>query len=229
MPQPRKTAHLSDSVHQRLNVYALAASVAGVGMLALAKPAEAKIVYTPAQTTFTGPDSYYLDLNHDGITDFTFQFRQTPYQNGSWLLVRPTGKNGVGGFFAWAYRLQTGALIGPKQSFRGSVIAGNTSGRSVEGYWYLGTGSPAQGYLGLKFKIHGKTHYGWARLAVKQTPRVGSSIFTTVLRGYAYETIANKGIIAGKTHGKDVVTVQDATLGHLARGASGLSAWRRKD
>jgi hypothetical protein len=33
-------------MHHQLNMYALAASVAGVGVLALAQPAEAKILYT---------------------------------------------------------------------------------------------------------------------------------------------------------------------------------------
>ena len=45
MKRFRKTAKLSESIHQQLSMYALAASAAGVGMLA--QPAEAKIVYTP--------------------------------------------------------------------------------------------------------------------------------------------------------------------------------------
>jgi len=50
---------------------------------------------------------------------------------------------------------------------------------------------------------------------------------SATLTGYAYETIPGKAIITGKTHGPDVITLQDASLGHLARGASGLSAWRQ--
>ena len=45
-PLPRKTVSLSDSQQQRLSVYAVAASAAGVGVMALSQPAEAKIVYT---------------------------------------------------------------------------------------------------------------------------------------------------------------------------------------
>ncbi len=41
----RKPSTLSESLQRHLNAYALAASAAGVGMLALAQPAEAKIVY----------------------------------------------------------------------------------------------------------------------------------------------------------------------------------------
>jgi hypothetical protein len=44
----RKTAKLSESVHHQLNMYALAATAAGVGMLAFVQPSEAEIVYTPS-------------------------------------------------------------------------------------------------------------------------------------------------------------------------------------
>jgi len=46
----RKRGTLSSSLEHRLNSYALAASAAGVSFLALAQPAEAKIVYTPEHT-----------------------------------------------------------------------------------------------------------------------------------------------------------------------------------
>ena len=68
---PRSPSKLSDSVHLQLSAYALAAGAAGVGMLALAQPAEAKIVYTKTHMVIAGAEQYYLDLNHDKITDFT--------------------------------------------------------------------------------------------------------------------------------------------------------------
>jgi hypothetical protein len=68
--EPRKTANLSESLHQQLNMYALAASAAGVSVLSLAQPAEAKIVYTNAHVALQNPASFALDLNHDGIIDF---------------------------------------------------------------------------------------------------------------------------------------------------------------
>jgi hypothetical protein len=67
--------------------------------------------------------------------------------------------------------------------------------------------------------IEGKSHYGWARMSVE----IKGTNLTATLTGYAYETIPNKPIIAGKTHGKD-----EATLGHLATGASAIPAWRAK-
>jgi hypothetical protein len=72
--------------------------------------------------------------------------------------------------------------------------------------------------------IEGCFHYGWARLTVttQQTE------LTAALTSYAYETIPGKGIVAGKTKGPDVVDREPATLGHLARGGSSLSDWRRQ-
>jgi hypothetical protein len=103
-------------------------------------------------------------------------------------------------------------------------------------------------YLGLKFRIKSKIHYGWARLNVA----VGHSRITATLTGYAYEAIANKPIIAGQTAGQtagqikepdeidnspeqpnpaalSVPTPESATLGALAMGAPGLSIRRRRD
>ena len=78
--QPRTASKLCQSTQQLLNSYALAASAAGVGMLALTLPAEAKIVYTPTHHIIKKGISYHLDLSHDGKTDFALERRaaQTP-------------------------------------------------------------------------------------------------------------------------------------------------------
>jgi len=55
---------------------------------------------------------------------------------------------------------------------------------------------------------------------------VGNGKITATLTGYAYESVPGKPIITGKTKGPDVATVQPASLGHLAAGASGIPAWR---
>jgi hypothetical protein len=68
---PRTPCILSDSIHHQLNMYALAATAAGIGMLALARPAEAKVIYTKTHLVIAGAEHYYLDLNHDKVTDFT--------------------------------------------------------------------------------------------------------------------------------------------------------------
>jgi hypothetical protein len=93
-----------------------------------------------------------------------------------------------------------------------------------------------RGYLGLKFFIQGKAHYGWARLNVTIIPG-GGGIYG-LLTGYAYETIANKTILAGKTKGdENEIDSSPAdlsndvpnplTLGRLARGAAELATSRK--
>ena len=67
---PRRPAVLSESTQRRLGMYALAAGAAVVGMVALAQPAEAKIVYTPKRVQLQLGNPYPIDLNHDGTPDF---------------------------------------------------------------------------------------------------------------------------------------------------------------
>ena len=68
--RPRKTANLSESILQQLNMYAFAATAAGGGVLALAKPAQGKINYTSTHHVITQNHRYKLDLNHDEVADF---------------------------------------------------------------------------------------------------------------------------------------------------------------
>ena len=69
----RKTGKLRQSAQHDLTVYALAAGAAGVGVLALAQPSTAEIIYTSAHQTIRPNHRFAIDLNHDGITDFTIQ------------------------------------------------------------------------------------------------------------------------------------------------------------
>jgi hypothetical protein len=96
---PRITTKLSASLHKRLSSYAVAASATGVGMLALAAPSEAEIVYTHPHHVIVidHGHSYNLDLNHDGITDFTLQVTTHFYTSTfiSVLSALPAAGNGV--------------------------------------------------------------------------------------------------------------------------------------
>ena len=84
LPGPRKTANLSEPVQQQFNRYAVAAIAAGVSVMALAEASDAEVVYTPVYKVIKAGTNYDLDLNHDGITDFTLRImQQTP--------IRPSG------------------------------------------------------------------------------------------------------------------------------------------
>jgi hypothetical protein len=220
-------------------MYALAASAAGVGVLALAQPAEAKIVYTKAHRVFSTSKEFFIDLNHDGIHDFGFTWSVfgTEHHTSSVLRIDARQNSFVNSNKFCAAALPPGVEIGPKQQFQNKLgdlydqrVTHFTS-TTTKSYcpWKAGTSA----YLGLKFAINGKTHFGWAR--VKSEAFKGDSI----LLGYAYETIANKPIVAGRTRGPDTLSsdastavaspAKPATLGTLATGANGLSAWRRKE
>src|SRR5215471_858007 len=80
--RPRATVELSKSLNHQLNTYALAAGAAGVTALCSPQAAQAKIVYTPAHMNIPLNIYVLLDLNHDGIPDFTLHNVYTHYSNG---------------------------------------------------------------------------------------------------------------------------------------------------
>ena len=254
-PGPRKTANLSNSLHQRLNIYALAAGATGVGVSALVQPASAKIVYTPANVTIQG--SVPLDLDHNGVIDFYLWHSDT--NNGSTvasflaIYPNPAGCAAIGtalGNFRNAVAIEKGARIAHDWKFinpdigamavHSKVPHGSYSTTNWKGRWADEGKGLQNRYLGLKFKIRGQTHFGWARVTVTTSP--GKFSFTAKLTGYAYETIPNKAILAGRTKGPEdesrleepnpsaptVPTSEPATLGALAVGAPGLSIWGRE-
>jgi hypothetical protein len=236
--QPSKTppSH-SDSLHQRLSVYALAAGAAGVGVLALAQPVEARIVFTPIHHVIGKNGKYKLDLNHDKMADFILSNKHGCNTDFCYdfLSAIPAGDNGVEGTNPEAFALKRGMQIGPKAPFSGQFMASSESGQGTNGRWL----NVKNGYLGLKFQIKGKTHFGWARLTVQV---LGGGLIRATLTGYAYETIANKPIIAGRTKEPDdrnsaelpnpatrpAPALKPATLGLLAMGVHGLPIWRRE-
>lgn len=234
-PRQGKPSAVSESLHSRLNMYALAASAAGVSVLALAPTAQAKVVYTPTHQVIGRNGVYNLDLNGDGTVDFLIQ----QWNYGNWasnnqLFADAAVGNHVQGAGFRAAALSAGASIGPSQTFIGggsngevmlSITHFTTGGTSfVHGFWV----NVKNRYLGLQFKIAGETHYGWARLTVTRE----AFKFTATLTGYAYETSPNTAIKAGQTTGgaadaarvnstifDDADTPRTKSLGELALGA----------
>jgi len=261
----RGPSKLSKPLHQRLNKYALAAGAAGVSALALTTRAEAKIVYTPAHVrlqVLTPP--FPLDLNHDGIVDF-YILHSFSHFGGVHFLAACQLPNSYHGPFCFNRNAQSSNVIresvsmgrdfdaalrygakiqrddrfitsGPERLASFCCYSGRSSFISWFGPWANGGKGVKNRYLGLKFKIKGQFHFGWARLTVTTT----SDNFIAILTGYAYETIPGKAIVAGKTKGPDddiaeessatpMPVPEPATLGALAMGAPGLSIWRRED
>jgi hypothetical protein len=233
-PRTRKiSVNLSESISRQLNMYALAAGAAGVGVLALAQPSQAKIVYTPTHKRILINQPLYVDLNHDGIRDFSFEayvIGSSSHRPSSADLTVVGWNQGDevvgyrGSFRAYASALRAGARIGPRKAFISDMPATMADARYSRyfGPWANGGKGVRNRYVGFKFVIKGKDHFGWARWNVRAYyDSHGHPTVSALLTGYAYETIPNKPIIAGKTQGSDAV-VEPATLGHLAAGAPGL-------
>jgi hypothetical protein len=265
--EPRKTrnqSQLSAKLEKNLWAYAALASAAGIGMLASAPTAEAKIVYTPVNAAL--PPEYALDLNHDGIVDFYLDPGKTASVGGSnrasYLEVchiagqcvqsssslQPNKDNTVRIFSSGAAALPADAKIADGEKFQAPGFAAGLLGRDYysrssntaqfwKGPWANGGKGSTNRYLGFKFKIDGQFHYGWARLSVS-TPAHGP--YKATLTGYAYETIPNKGIVAGQESGPAEIgeninkvnptsAFRSASLGLLGLGAAGLLIWRKKE
>jgi hypothetical protein len=216
-PRPRKTAEtLPAHLHQRLTAYALTAGATGVTLLALAKPSEAEIVYTPADQTIGRNGSYNLDLNHDGITDFRLSELakkgllggQSSTQS---LVVKGVANNRVNcvypyclSTFIYAAALRPGSEIGLAQAQHGwlpgfAQMAAEQR-RNGNVYYFDSWNNATNHYLGLRFQIDGETHFGWARLTVKFHAGLPQDrTWEAHLTGYAYETIVDQSIKAGQT------------------------------
>jgi hypothetical protein len=232
---PRRAFALSDSLNRRLNGYVLAASAAGVSVLALSTASAAKVVYTETnQVTHIGYP-IYIDLNHDGITDFLLRTNFYFGSSGTDISLSAVGNanNRVAGgrfsrssyFLSAAYALPAGARIGPKRNFSVpfpflamEIFSAPNSSDSDLGAWAGGRKGVKDRYLGFKFVIRGEVHYGWARLSVSLGHQRHFDDVSGALTGYAYETVAGKPIVAGQTTVPDVITVQSTTLGALALG-----------
>jgi hypothetical protein len=238
---PRTPARLSDSLYRRLNLYALAASAAGVGLLSpQALPAE--IVYSPANVLIHTDETVPLDLNNDGLVDFELKdhsFKSTFGGGAGTLSALPAQPgNEIWGHAAYglhvASALFRGAPVGTTGHFySGGKLMANIEVNAGRGLFISGScawawGNVTNRYLGLKFTINGQTHYGWARLSVGCNS--GSVTVSATLTGYAYETVANRPILTGQTQGRNddvsplvtgTATIgEPATLGRLALGAA---------
>jgi hypothetical protein len=211
-PRRGNPSEVFQFIQTRLNTYALAASAAGVGVLALAQPTQASVVYTPTHQVIGANGVYNLELAGDGAVNFLIQEWVSGFTSNNALLCDAAIGNGVVGKAHFASALSAGASIGPNQKFVAggnngevmfSVTHTTTNGTSfVHGVW----ANVRNRYLGLKFQFSGETHYSWARVSVKRV----ANHFTAVLTGYAYETTPNTAIVAGQTSGNAVDSSGDA-------------------
>jgi hypothetical protein len=195
-------------VHQGPNRFAIA-TILAVGLLAFAWPAEAQIIYKSVNITISD-GSYNLDLNNDGVTDFTISAsdpteRCGHNQFGEFASIEEMPASGNAAIIG---PLTKGELIGPSETYDGSevqlaslsycdgqVFGGGNWLKKFSYSRYVGR----EGYLGLMFQMDGETYYGWAQLVVTVVSIMPEAQLSVTLRGYAYETIPGMSINAGQT------------------------------
>lgn len=227
----REQKQLNARLERDLLWYTTAASAACAGVLLSAMPAQGEII-TATHTVIPARHKVQIDLNNDGIPDFTVSnYRFCTDICGRTLRALPSGGNAIAGVpkflgLEYADALKPGSKIGSTVEFKGKLMAASGTEYGYIGSWL---GDVSNRYLGIKFLIKGQVHYGWARLNVIS----GAGKIAAVVTGYAYETVANRPIIAGRMKGGEEA---DATisphitvpmLGMLARGAPSLTLWRR--
>lgn len=205
-----KQHEIFEFIRQRPRFLALAMAAA-LAITITAVPAKAEIVYTSANVTIIRIGSVKIDLNHDGITDFTIESDSggCAGTGSNWGMVEvyPAQGNGIVAKNMFALALPSGVRISSSQPFyyAGAFLVNYRycvwppGGEYAYGYWL---GKVYNHYLGFKFQINGHTHYGWARLSVTTSSQFGFLVGTvTRLTGYAYETVAGQAITTGQTTG----------------------------
>jgi hypothetical protein len=218
---PQIAQPLSRQLTKRLLAYTTVAGAAA----ACAAHAQAEVVYTPIDRPVHS--NFYIDLNHDGIDDFHIY---SSLLSGSGKVqvfpadgnrVVPDGSEGCFASQKAAAPLPAGTVIGPGKPFQASAtcMAYLPYGASFSyGPWK----EVKHRYLGLAFSIHGKVHFGWARLSLYKF------LFNNTARieGYAYETVPGKPIVAGDEGNSAETSARPASLGALAAGAPALNSPR---
>ncbi len=146
----------------------------------------------------TQAGTYSFDLNNDGINDFELMHMDfdvpaaeadiySSNNSNSEIL----GENDI--YYSYiTYALEENYLIGSTQTTWLSPDGNNWLGKlysNGEAPWQWG--SSTDKYLGLRIKINGEWHYGWARLNI---PVNGANI---TLKDFAYESTAEQPILTG--------------------------------
>ncbi len=248
-----RNVRLVDALEKRVLGYLLAATASSVSILALAKTSDAEVVYTPVNQSIWA-NGGVLDLNNDGIADFTFREQEGSSHTScarelthETYVVPAVRSNAIRGGDS-ASALPSSILVGNNpQKFRqgqqalfaGSGVirwGGCGTSRKTSNFAFGAFANTVNRYLGLQFSVNGATYYGWARVTVTVDP------MRATLTGYAYESNPNTPIFTGNEFGNEskespkprtqtadrpaIPSASPATLGRLAQGVQGLAGWR---
>ncbi|MBI2269974.1 MAG: T9SS type A sorting domain-containing protein [Bacteroidetes bacterium] len=138
-----------------------------------------------------GHYNYFLDLNNDGTKDFEIRhFRPDSTFMAVEIYCKDTNTQILIFSGNEVFQLTTENIVLKSPPFNGTWVCSvfNSSNSAQIVY----SGGSNDFYVGLRIKISGKWHYGWARL---NTPKNFSKI---TIRDYAYNTVADQQILTGQ-------------------------------
>lgn len=187
----------SSKLSKKLLKYSsLSLAIAGVA------DASGQIIYTDVNPDVGGPGvEVYIDFNNDSEWDalITRNLKTPTDQTINALFVAPRDGNAIlgstsiynGSTYRYPFALNSGYIIS----------SGNTNWNSSYYYQSMNWGScnypnsnwcnVTDKFLGIRFKINGNTHFGWARLDV-----INASNW--ILKDYAYNSTPGEPIEAGQ-------------------------------
>jgi PEP-CTERM motif len=219
----------SEGVSKRLTAYALAAGAAGVGVLALAEPAQADIIVVTTPISIVGCCSTdVLTIKGRNVLRFAASFGISHTTFGIFnhnFLVAAGARSGAG---LLPSPLAQEALIGRGGKFVSfpisALLASNFSSRRLGFSSKKGVVGPwanKSGYLGFKFLSNEQTDFGWAHVKVTASTLKGETLY---ISEFAYDTVPGQSIRAGQTN----AIPEPGTLSLLALGAAGLAVLRKR-
>jgi len=203
---------MNKKITQKLAAY----SALAAGVVAAGNSADAQIVYVDVDPdeTYIADHQLDLDLNSDGIVDFSLMIGAGDTRN--MVRLEPEmGNEALGsaaGNFFYPFTLNLNDPINDAQTIWNGTANGSiltmawvyTAGGSY-GNWLNVTDK----YLGLRFFIGTDVHYGWVRFDVTCNPQG----VTVVFKDYAYNTTPDQGIDAGQmTIGVNEAATLDANI-----------------
>ena len=248
----RPATVLPEPLLKYLNRYQLAASAAGVALLACSSPAEGAPVCGSLSVTLARIDTYAFNPAHQKVAPFNAahtladlsSMPQSFQARGFFTPNTPDAKAvlSTSGLLA---NVSAGASIGPGGKFG----KGNSYGL-VFGYYYFNRfagnfPSDQSGYVGFQFSEMGQTHYGWLRVRIANVS--GENYPSLLLSEYGYESSPATAIAAGNcvasasnlatppkpqlhavSYPEEKKSEAPESLGLLALGSEGLPLWRRE-
>ena len=210
MQRSKNIVQLCTSLEQQLRSYAVAASAAGVALLACVMPANARIICGRPGLLLQGNETFpvnpakqqYAPFNLAQTWIYWTSCDQTScfthLWNRAFFTPNAADANEMLASNSFPAALPSGAEIGPSGRFGkgksyGLLFTYGNIGSGTVNHHKGNFGFGTNGYVGYKLLIAGKDHFGWARLGAE----LNQKKTTTKLLTFGYETVPGRALRAG--------------------------------